>query len=71
MEIQDDMRAEKTCMVDKEPENPGQDFRQDTRQDIKNTATDKDQWVLATQICRCFEKFPEKLLTLKKTKLEV
>jgi hypothetical protein len=70
MEIQDNMRAEKTRTVDKERENAGQDSRQDTGQDTKNPATDEDQRVLATQIRQCFEEFPEKLSILKKTKLE-
>jgi hypothetical protein len=37
--------------------------------DIKNATTDKDQRELATQIRQCFKEFPEKLLTLKNTKL--
>jgi hypothetical protein len=38
--------------------------------DIKNATTDKDQRELATQIRQCFEEFPEKLSTLKNTKLD-
>jgi hypothetical protein len=47
--------AEESRVYDKEPE---------------NTSTDKNQHELATQICQCFEEFPEKLSTLKNTKLE-
>jgi hypothetical protein len=64
MAIPDDVysvnNAEKTC----NPENSN------CNADTKNDSTDKDQGELATQICQCFEEFPDKLSTLKTTKLK-
>jgi hypothetical protein len=45
-------------------------LQQSHQVDIKNATTNKDQRKLATQIRQCFEEFPEKLSTLKNTKLE-
>jgi hypothetical protein len=61
---------EASAPADKLPEIPEREVPKETTNTSKDTSTDENWRELATQIRHCFEEFPEKLATLKKTKLE-